>query len=327
MSTSTGARGSVGAAVAEHGCMRHRTPLPEHLGNNFSVAQSAAAGVGRGRRSARDLARPFHGVRARVAGDTFRDRVREYAPRMREGQRLIGRSAVRAWGLPFPVRWREDEKLEVAAPLGASPPRTVGVKGRRLSVDRARTWRVGPVAVVDPIAAVFSCAAELTVTQAVVLIDALLTDADNYPGLLPGRPVYSRDDIAARLKAWGPFKGCASIRAALAMARDKVESPKETETRLMMVAGGLPEPLVQYEEYDGVRLVARIDLAYPEWKIAIEYEGDRHRTDKEQWRRDIRRQRELDDRGWIVIRLTQADLRDVAALLDRIRRAIASRIA
>lgn len=73
-------------------------------------------------------------------------------------------------------------------------------------------------------------------------------------------------------------------------------------------------------------LIARIDLAYPELKIAIEYEGDGHRTNKKQWRIDIQRQRDLEARGWIVIRLTELDLRDDAkSLIARIRGAIASR--
>lgn len=88
---------------------------------------------------------------------------------------------------------------------------------------------------------------------------------------------------------------------------------------------GLPEPVVQHEVYDGHRLVARVDLGYPESKVAIEYEGDEHHTDKKQWRRDIQRQRELEARGWIVIRLTQEDLNMPIALIARIRHALASR--
>jgi hypothetical protein len=125
----------------------------------------------------------------------------------------------------------------------------------------------------------------------------------------------------------GRFKGSATIRAALPSARAQVESLKESETRLAIITAGLPEPVVQFEEYDGRRLVARIDLAYPQWRIAIEYEGDGHRVDRSQWRRDIQRQRELEDRGWIVIRLTQADLKHSREFLDPIRRAIASRAA
>lgn len=177
---------------------------------------------------------------------------------------------------------------------------------------------------VDPIAALFTCASSLGDDELILVLDALLTEAENYPGTVPGRPCASRSEIAARLDEWGRFAGCARVRAALAEAREGVESPKETETRLLIVRAGLPEPVVQFEVRDGRRLVARVDLAYPALKIAIEYEGDGHRTDKRQWRRDIQRQRELEDRGWTVIRLTQLDLSAPESIVARISRALAS---
>lgn len=307
--------------------MRHRVELPKQLGGHFSVRQAAAAGVGRGRADARDLARPFHGIRSLKQPATFGERVRSYAPRMRTGQLLVGRSAVRWWGMPYPEGWTLEEELEIAVPQRLSPPRTEGVAGRHLAASRVEPWRVGRVGVVDPVAAMFSCAEHLTVPDAIRLLDALLTDADNYPGLREKRPVHSLADVETRLRGWGRFKGSATIRAALPSARAQVESLKESETRLAIITAGLPEPVVQFEEYDGRRLVARIDLAYPQWRIAIEYEGDGHRVDRSQWRRDIQRQRELEDRGWIVIRLTQADLKHSREFLDPIRRAIASRAA
>ncbi len=306
--------------------MHHRIPLPMELRDVFTVREAAASGIRRGRVDARDLHRPFHGVRSRGAPETFADLVVCGARRLKAGQRFVGTTAVRVWGLPHPSPWTSEEPLDVVVPPDATPPHSRGIRGRRLSEDRAATWRIGSIAVVDPVAAVFSCAGELTVAQAVVLLDALLTDADNYPGLHKGRPVFSTVDLESRVRLWVRFPGRRTILAALPRARTGVESPKETETRLLLVDAGLPEPIVQHDVHDGRRLIARIDLAYPQWKIAIEYEGDGHRTDAAQWRRDIQRQRDLEDRGWLVIRITQLDLTDGAgALLDRIRRAIAAR--
>lgn len=146
-------------------------------------------------------------------------------------------------------------------------------------------------------------------------------------------PACSRDgpaSLATRSRrdspSGGASRGKRTIRAALERAREGVESPKETETRLLIVNAGLPEPVVQFELRDDNRVVARMDLAYPELQIGIEYEGDGHRTDRAQWRRDIQRQRDLEDRGWIVVRLTQHDLgAGAASFLARLRRAIASR--
>ncbi|WP_146008100.1 endonuclease domain-containing protein [Microbacterium aurantiacum] len=308
--------------------MRHRIDLPPQLGQAFGLPDAAAVGVGRWRRDTPDLERPFRGVRATSKPETFAEIVACYGARLRSNQRYVGRTAVRIWGIPHHEQWRLSEFLEIAVPRGATPPKTKGVRGRRLVTHRATTYTVGDARVVDPIAAILTCAKDLTVDQAVIMIDAIVTTADNYPGLLPvgGRPRITLSDIEARLAEWGAFSGHRTIRSAFPLARDRVESPKETETRLMLIHAGLPEPVVQHEVREGQWLLARVDLAYPDLKIAIEYEGDGHRTGKDQWRADIRRQRDLEDRGWIVIRLTQYDLgAGAAALISRIRRAIAAR--
>ena len=67
------------------------------------------------------------------------------------------------------------------------------------------------------------------------------------------------------------------------------------------------------------------DLAYPELRIAIEYEGEEHRLDGQRWRDDIARRRALERLGWIVLRMTIDDLRAPAALLADLRSAIQAR--
>ncbi|WP_426183860.1 endonuclease domain-containing protein [Microbacterium sp. TWP3-1-2b2] len=306
--------------------MRARDRLPRTLGESFSIREAEEAGVGRSRRNSPDLDRPFHGVRATAQPKTLAEFVYSYHRRMKRGHRYGGRTGMRLWGLPLPQLWTAEEPLVVMVMPDAAPPKTGGVRGRRLASDRAETTTLKGVPVVDPVAAFFTCAAELTVAQAVVVIDALITTASDYPGLGPRRPMTTPQMIADRLVQWGRFPGCATVRTALPLARERVESPKETETRLLIVTAGLPEPLIQFEVHDGGRLVGRVDLAYPELKIAIEYEGDGHRTDKAQWRRDVQRQRELEALGWIVIRLTEDDLKDGgASLLASLRRALATR--
>lgn len=304
--------------------MRRPARLPRRLSERFSVAEAAAAGVGRSRRDGADLARPFHGIRSTEKPETFFAVVDCYRPRMRAGHRFGGRTAMRLWGLPHPRPWRPSEPLDILVPPDAAPPRTRGAHGRRLSAQRAGSQILSGVPVVDPVAAFFTCAHELTVGEATQVIDALISSADTYPGLAFVRPATTLGEIRSRMLAWGRFPGCGTVRAALPLAREGVESPKETETRLLLVASGLPEPVVQFEVREDGRLIARVDLAYPELRIAIEYEGDGHRTDRRQWRIDIRRQRELEARGWIVIRLTEADLGTGSdALIASVRQAIA----
>jgi len=69
---------------------------------------------------------------------------------------------------------------------------------------------------------------------------------------------------------------------------------------------------------------ARTDLAYPELRIAIEYQGEYHFS-PEQVIDDMERIRELRLRGWIVILVTRRDIRNPVAFLAELRAALASR--
>jgi very-short-patch-repair endonuclease len=69
--------------------------------------------------------------------------------------------------------------------------------------------------------------------------------------------------------------------------------------------------------------VAVVDMGWEAVKVAVEYEGDHHRTDRRQFNRDIARLDALStELGWIVIRVTAEDvpggiLRRVAAAWTR----------
>jgi very-short-patch-repair endonuclease len=48
-------------------------------------------------------------------------------------------------------------------------------------------------------------------------------------------------------------------------------------------------------------------MGWEEFKVAAEYDGDQHRSDRRQYVRDIRRQELFGDRGWIVVRVIAED--------------------
>ena len=91
-----------------------------------------------------------------------------------------------------------------------------------------------------------------------------------------------------------------------------------------MIEAGLPQPDLNFRVHDSSgNFVAMVDLAYPDRRIAIEYLGDHHRTDRETYDKDIRRREALVAAGWVVVFVTAADLRDRrAALIQRIRVAL-----
>ena len=87
------------------------------------------------------------------------------------------------------------------------------------------------------------------------------------------------------------------------------ESPRETWLRLLIIRAGLPWPQSQIavrNEYGVV--IAEVDMGWEALKIAAEYEGDHHRTDRRVFNRDIHRMDALIEIGWIVIRVTVEDI-------------------
>jgi hypothetical protein len=94
----------------------------------------------------------------------------------------------------------------------------------------------------------------------------------------------------------------------------------ESRLRLLLVTAGLPAPAVQYELVTERGLVARFDLAYPEAKLAIEYDGRGHVDDMDR-RRDIRTGR----LGWYTARFTAPDIARPAGTADAVGALLAQR--
>ena len=74
---------------------------------------------------------------------------------------------------------------------------------------------------------------------------------------------------------------------------------------------------------DGVTF-AYLDMGWDEWMVAVEYDGDQHRSDRRQYVKDIRRIELLERMGWIVVRVVAED-RPSDVLSRRVREAIALR--
>ncbi|NYI70275.1 hypothetical protein GGQ54_000835 [Naumannella cuiyingiana] len=113
--------------------------------------------------------------------------------------------------------------------------------------------------------------------------------------------------------------------AGVPLVRAGAESPRETLLRLALVLAGLPEPQCNVWIRDGATRVARVDLYYPRWRVAIEYEGDHHRTERRQWNRDIERYAELGRLGVHTVRVTASHLSRANNVAVDVYRAIAER--
>lgn len=86
---------------------------------------------------------------------------------------------------------------------------------------------------------------------------------------------------------------------------DPGESPAEERIVRWLTEAGLPRPVQQHRVTVGDRIL-RLDAAYPDLRIAIEYDGwDAHRT-RTRFDSDRARGNELEIRGWMVLRFTSA---------------------
>jgi very-short-patch-repair endonuclease len=194
------------------------------------------------------------------------------------------------------------------------------IVGHRVSIrsDEITSWAGFPIT--TPARTWLDLAARLTLIELVVVGDFLVRR---------DQPLCSMRELAEAGARYPSRRGIISIRAALPLIRTRSESPRETKLRLVIVWAGLPEPESNFNIYDSTgRFLARADLAYPEYRTMIEFQGDQHRTNREQWRHDIQRTGTVEDNGWQVLQFTDDDLSTLdaqARLVERIRLRLSSR--
>jgi hypothetical protein len=115
-------------------------------------------------------------------------------------------------------------------------------------------------------------------------------------------------DLQMQMSRRPSGRGAGRARAVLPVADPRAESPMESVLRWLLHAAGLPRPVLQHEVRDrGGRILGRADLAWPEKKVLVEFDGDLHR-ERDVFVNDLRRQNQLVAEGWIILRFTSADV-------------------
>jgi very-short-patch-repair endonuclease len=119
-------------------------------------------------------------------------------------------------------------------------------------------------------------------------------------------------------------RGITRARQAVGLFDAGAQSPKESWLRVVLVQAGLPRPQTQIPVRDELGdVIAYLDMGWEVAKVAIEYDGDHHRSDRSQYNWDIRRLESLQRLGWIVIRVVAGDR--PADIVRRVRAALARR--
>ncbi|TCK20318.1 DUF559 domain-containing protein [Pseudonocardia endophytica] len=201
---------------------------------------------------------------------------------------LLGRSCA-PWHAPAEV---------VGAGLRSGARSRAGVIVRRDTLRPDEIVELDGVRITGRLRTAFDLARLLPPTEAIVAVDALARGQFD-PALLL--------DFAVRRPG---LRGVRRVIDTLPWVDARSGSPTETRLRLILVRGGLPRPVAQHPVVDDRRRILWLDLAYPEQRLGVEYDGGDHFATPEAARADARRHTRLVAAGWRVLRYTSDDMRN-----------------
>lgn len=253
----------------------------------FTLAQAAAAGVRAAALQSAPWRRMFRGVWAHVDMEDTRE-TRLAAARLVIPSHGVLRGLTAAWIYGADVRREDDLDVHAGFPEGKRIRNQPGLVVCQETLRPADICLIDGVAVTSPVRTVFDCLRLLRGHERLVVADALthleLTTVEEIRRYFAGQ---------RRMR---------NLRIAELLIDDiepKSESPMETRLRLTLVDGGLPRPEAQWEITNAAGVVLwRLDLAYPEVKLAVEYDGAWH---WKQRRADDKRRAALRALGWEVL--------------------------
>lgn len=223
---------------------------------------------------------------------------------------VIGGHSAAAWfDAPFagrsdPVTVLRPEQLPWAGPRGVRVHRTALAPGDTVVVD--------DVPISCALRTAWDLAALEPLPTAVAALDAMLR-----AGHVTAEQLVALVDQGA-----GRF-GVSRMRTVVPLLDPRAESAPESRVRVALMLAGL-SPVPQHEILVDGHFVARVDLAWPEEKVAVEYEGAYH-FDGVQIVRDDARIARLEAAGWVIIRASAVDLRNLDAVVQRVTAALAVR--
>jgi Protein of unknown function (DUF559) len=180
-----------------------------------------------------------------------------------------------------------------------------------------RSYRLAPedvcivrgMRITTPLRTAFDIGRTRPQDRAIPLLDALMAAT----GLRPA-------DVMALADSRARIRGVRRLRATAERCDGGAESPQESRVRLMLVRAGLPAPETQIEFRDEYgHPFIRVDMGWREWKVAVEYDGVQHWSDRKQRSWDIDRIAILETMGWTVIRISAEMLSRPHVVIDRVR--------
>jgi hypothetical protein len=201
-----------------------------------------------------------------------------------------------------------------AAIIYANSRRSPGVQTWEDSIEPDEICVIDGMRVTTPERTAFDLASRLPLDAAVAAIDALVQATD-----------VKMADVETLVQRYRGRRGIKTARAALDLVDGGAQSPKETWLRLLLIRAGFPRPQTQIavrNEWGWAE--AYLDMGWEDIKVAAEYDGDHHLTDRYHVRKDIRRHEKVTHRyGWIAVRVVAGD--HPTDIVQRVGEARASR--
>jgi very-short-patch-repair endonuclease len=217
-----------------------------------------------------------------------------------------------AWIYGIDVQDRRGQLVWVGRRTGSWRRARPGCLVREITVDASDLDLVDGSFLTTPLRTAFDCARWLSLSEAVVVADSLAADR-----------LISKDDFNAYTKTHRALRGIRQADRVGNLIEPLSESPMESRLRAMLITAGFRNPVAQYVVTDRAgNFVGRADLAYPDQRLIVEYDGSFH---WQQRRDDDRRRDGMRALGWTVLVASREDYYDEPeAFLAQVRRAMAA---
>lgn len=208
-------------------------------------------------------------------------------------------------------KWLDhDLPVELMWP-NARPPK--GIRTHYLRLLPGEYMELGGLRVTTPSRTAFDVGRRRPKHSTVARMDALLRATG-----------VSVEEVAAVGAQHRGAPGLRQLETVLSLVDTGAQSPKESWLRVILIDAGLPRPRTQIPVLGSNGWPKYyLDMGWEDIKVAVEYDGEHHRTDRLQYARDVQRSRELARLGWVVIRVLVGDTADYIVRL--VRDAIARR--
>ncbi|WP_167880464.1 DUF559 domain-containing protein [Nocardioides guangzhouensis] len=192
--------------------------------------------------------------------------------------------------------------LDVVSVGGPNATRRRGARGGKRDLDPSDICQIAGVRATTPARTAADLACLFGRREAVAVLDAFMRTCH-----------VTRDELDLLVTRFAGRRGVTQLRNLVPIATPLAESTGESWTRTDIIDAGLPAPTPQCSiRVNGVEKF-RLDLAYPQWKVAIEYDGADHHTSPDDRAHDAARRDWLRRHGWIVIVVTKEDFRTEAS--------------